>query len=136
MGTNYFLRYNACGHCERYEEAHIGKQSFGWSFLFRAYEHRLMNEGHPDWGHDPRSPFGFEVRSRADWLRVLAEVPGSVVDEYGSEVEDPVAWLNDLEPPSLVQRRFEDDPRHYPSYCERTDRRDADGFRSESREFS
>lgn len=136
MGTNYYLRFNACGHCERYEDAHIGKQSFGWSFLFRRYEHRLMNEEHPDWGYEPRSPFGFEVRSRADWLRVLAEVPGTVVDEYGTEVDEPATWLRQLEPPTSKQRRFEDDQRHYFRYAERTDVRDAEGFRFESREFS
>jgi hypothetical protein len=34
MGTNYFLRKNICKCCDRYDEQHIGKKSFGWQFTF------------------------------------------------------------------------------------------------------
>ena len=37
MGTNYYLRYNLCSHCNRYEEIHIGKRSAGWKFLFYKF---------------------------------------------------------------------------------------------------
>ena len=136
MGTNYVLRYNACEHCSRYDEAHIGKQSFGWSFLFRAYPHELLNPAQPEWGYQPASPFGFPVLSRADWLRVLAEVRGDVFNEYGDEIETPVAWLSTIEPPDAALQRREDGMTTYPSYFDPTGWRDAEGFRFEPREFS
>jgi hypothetical protein len=38
MGTNYYVAENACGCCQRYDEAyHIGKASWGWAFSFRGY---------------------------------------------------------------------------------------------------
>lgn len=136
MGTNYFLRFNTCSCCKRYDEAHIGKKSYGWSFSFQAYLHELVDAEHPDWGYTEESPFGFPVLSRADWLRALAEVKGDVFDEYGTEVETPVTWLAMLEPPDVHLRRREDDMTTYPAYMERTGWRDAEGFRFEPREFS
>lgn len=136
MGTNYTLRFNACTCCGRYDEAHIGKKSFGWSFGFRAYEHKLISEEHPDWGYDQKSPFGFPVLSRADWLRALVEFKGDVFDEYGRRVEAPVTWLSTLEPPDLDLQRREDEMTSYPSYYEVTGWRDPEGFRFEPREFS
>lgn len=127
MGTNYFLRFNACECCGRYDEAHIGKKSMGWSFAFRAY-------GGP---HADESPFGFDVHSRADWRRALATVAGKVFDEYGREVEErPLLWLGGLEPPDRRQQVFENEESHYPIWYDRTAWRDAEGFRFESREFS
>jgi hypothetical protein len=126
MGTNYHLRYNDCDGCGRYDEAHIGKQSAGWSFLFRAY-------GGP---HADESPFGFDVRSRADWRRVLETVKGRVVDEYDREVDEPLVWLDGHRPPDGAQRAFEETPGFYPSYYDRTEWRDTEGFRFEPREFS
>lgn len=38
MGTNYYLRYNYCPNCGRYEEKHLGKSSGGWRFLFQINE--------------------------------------------------------------------------------------------------
>ena len=34
MGTNYYVKEKLCEHCNRYEEVHIGKKSYGWSFCF------------------------------------------------------------------------------------------------------
>lgn len=36
MGTNYYWVANACTHCGRGEEVHIGKSSVGWKFLFHG----------------------------------------------------------------------------------------------------
>lgn len=63
MGCNYFLRTNICEHCNRYDERHIGKKSFGWRFAFQGYD---------------------DIRSCADWLRVA--VVGQIYDEYGQHV--------------------------------------------------
>ena len=35
MGTNYYIRTKECKHCNRYEEIHLGKSSFGWQFSFQ-----------------------------------------------------------------------------------------------------
>ena len=68
MGTNYFHRYNRCDHCGRYDERHIGKQSAGWQFSFRAHtdsEMRLI------------------IGSWNCWKMALTT--GSIFDEYGKE---------------------------------------------------
>lgn len=138
MSTNYYLRFKACTHCGHYHEAHIGKTSAGWSFLFRAYEHEVLNEEHPEWGYKAgkESPFGRPVSSRADWLQVLADHPGEVFDEYERRQDDFASWIRSLGPPSVEQRRFEDDQTRYPSYFDPSGWRDAEGFRFEPREFS
>ena len=38
MSTNYYLRYNICECCNRFDEIHIGKSSYKWRFLFRGYD--------------------------------------------------------------------------------------------------
>ena len=43
MGTNYFLRYNQCEHCGRYDEKHIGKSSAGWCFGLHVYPEERIN---------------------------------------------------------------------------------------------
>ena len=133
MGTNFYWRDNPCQHCERYEEIHVGKRSAGWSFGFRAWPHRPMSPAHPEWGFDPQSPFGFPVESRADWRQVFATRPGVLVDEYGRVEEDPVAWLDALEAPSLPKQSWED---HQAGRFVRDGYRDAEGFRFGAYEFS
>lgn len=125
MGTNFYLRQTACSGCGRFDEHHIGKRSAGWSFGFHGYR--------PD--EDATHPLG-PVRSRADWVRAVGVFDGSVVDEYGRVVDDPVAWLAGLEAPSLTQQRWEQDhmgPFYRPS---ERDWRDAEGFRFYDGEFS
>lgn len=71
MGTNYYHRYNICSECERYDERHIGKNSAGWQFSFRAYND---DEGRPI------------IASWEDWKNVLAGLKhGRIFDEYGRE---------------------------------------------------
>lgn len=139
MGTNFFWRFNACDHCERYNEAHVGKRSGGWSFGFRAWPHKLMDENYPDWGYDPESPFGFEVMSRADWREVFTVWLGRLFDEYGREEPDPLAWLDGLAVPDAEQIGKEDSPEWLGPYADTVrDRqhRDAEGFRFGAYEFS
>ncbi len=38
MGTNYYLIYNECKCCNRYDEIHLGKSSGGWKFTFQTIE--------------------------------------------------------------------------------------------------
>lgn len=94
MGTNYFFRFNDCRTCTRFDEAHVGKSGNTW----QAYDHKLMDEKHPEWGYEVRSPFGFPIRNLADWRRVFTEVPGELWNEYGEEIDDPVKWLDEQKP--------------------------------------
>ena len=43
MGTNYYLRYDICNECNRYNEIHIGKSSCGWKFMFEINEDNELN---------------------------------------------------------------------------------------------
>lgn len=117
---------------------HVGKRSAGWSFGFRAWPHELWSEDRPEEGYDPASPVGFAVMSRADWRKVFTERRGRLVDEYNRQVDDPVAWLDALEPPNLRQRMWENSPAARGPYRGRTDgeHRDAEGFRFYAGDFS
>ncbi|GIM89701.1 hypothetical protein [Paractinoplanes toevensis] len=128
MGTNYYLREHPCGSCGRSDELHVGKSSGGWSFGFRGYRHD------PD--DDRYSPTGYPVLSRDDWRKVFTDKPGRLVDEYGREVENPIEWLDALQPPDLKQQRWEGS--NMGSYWrpDARDWRDTEGFRFYDGDFS
>lgn len=69
MGMNYYHRMNECAFCKRYDEIHIGKSSFGWSFAFQGY---------------PDGPI-IIIKSYQDWLIVL-KVVGDIYNEEGNEI--------------------------------------------------
>jgi hypothetical protein len=117
MGTNYYWRDSPCGHCNRFEEIHVGKRSAGWSFGFRGYR--------------SESPVGFAVASRSHWRQVFANRPGVLVNEYGEQEQEPVIWLANLEPPSSAQRVWEEsyDARGPWSHPDEREWRDTEGFR-------
>ena len=100
MSTAYYWRDRPCGGCGRYDEIHVSTSGR----TFHAYRHALMNAEHPDWGYDPASPVGFPVLSVADWVRVFKERPGELWDEYGERIDDPVAWLAQVKPPTMEER--------------------------------
>lgn len=137
MGTNYYWRDRPCEHCGRHDEIHVGKSSAGWSLVFRAWPHRLDDPEHPEWGHDPSSPFGLPVVSRADWRTVFTLRSGELWDEYGRKVDYPLAWLDALKPPTGEQRGREDGNRG-PMARPDPERewRDSEGFRFYAGEFS
>lgn len=134
MGTNFYWRDRICVPCGRFDEIHVCKSGS----IFRAYRHVLLNPEHPDWGYTEHSPFGEPILSRADWVRVLADRPGELYDEYGDRVDDPVKWLADLEPPTAEQIRWQDDDRAAGRYRPDPDTewRDPEGFRFYAGEFS
>lgn len=43
MGMNYYTRTNICTHCNRYDEKHIGKSSFGWCFALHVIPEENIN---------------------------------------------------------------------------------------------
>lgn len=70
MGTNYYLRKRKCESCGHHPEGlHIGKKSFGWYFLFMAY-----NYHHP------------VIESFKNWLDVFKDDTYFIFNEYGDEM--------------------------------------------------
>nr|WP_221374529.1 hypothetical protein [Actinoplanes polyasparticus] len=94
MGTNWFYRFDECGHCDRYTEVHVCKSKRTW----RAYRNVFLDDEHPEWGRTQESPFGFSVRSLADWRTVFTARPGRLFDEYGKQIDDPLGWLGEAVP--------------------------------------
>jgi hypothetical protein len=88
MGTNYYYHVNVCEHCKKSEQSfHIGKNSAGWTFSFRAYDkynspfmfsedvHGQMNVGMID-----------PIRSFSDWKEIFKSVPGEIRNEYNEVI--------------------------------------------------
>lgn len=75
MGTNYYMRYRICECCERYDEIHIGKSSYGWTFSFHAFR-----EG------DYESLATVGIKSYKEWIDLLENIKGGIYDEYGQEI--------------------------------------------------
>jgi hypothetical protein len=73
MGTNYYARVNHCDKCNRGDDLHIGKSSFGWKFSFR--------------GHRDHAP---PLTTEQAWRDFLREHP--IFDEYGDRVEYDEFW--------------------------------------------
>lgn len=70
MGTNYYLRTDACDKCGRADhETHIGKSSVGWTFSFHATE---------------------EIKDEAAWREAISK--GRIFDEYGEEIPFERFW--------------------------------------------
>lgn len=67
MGTNYYLHYDVCPHCNRPSKVeHIGKSSCGWCFSL----HVIKDEGDED------------ILSLDDWRKEWNK-PGNIIfDEY------------------------------------------------------
>ena len=63
MGTNYYYESLVCEHCGAVDRLHIGKQSFGWKFSFRAYI---------------GPPNDFEISDIRDWIKLLTKKRGRI----------------------------------------------------------
>jgi hypothetical protein len=126
MGTNFYYHTNECGHCKRSDVLHVSKRSGGWSFSFRGY--RDQEDGSPD------------IVSRADWIKLFASKPGSLINEYGDVIEDPVVFLEGLVKPTKEQQEKEDSPEwrgHWSPWPDPdTEWHDSEGFRFYDGEFS
>jgi len=70
MGMNYYLKINICTKCNRHDLVHIGKQSFGWAFLF--------SDRYPD---------------KKSWKKMIDRSTGVyIVNEYGDKVGRKKFW--------------------------------------------
>ena len=92
MGTNYYHRTNICSCCGRYDETHIGKDSFGWQFSFQGLVDEEMKP---------------VVSTYKEWKDRL--LSGRIFDEYGREI----GYQDFLD---LVERSQSDKLNHY-DYC-------------------
>ncbi len=88
MGTNYYVTVEPpCPTCGRGgEDAHVGKSSAGWRFLFASYRDR-------------------GIISASDWKEVIEVAGGFVHDEYGGKLSleeffDKVERKQDSEHPT------------------------------------
>ena len=140
MSTNFYWNDHPCGTCGRYDAVHVGKRSMGWSFNFHALIGKsLLNDDKSD------TIFGFDVISRRDWKRVFTERHGFLVDEYGERIDDPLTWIDELEPPDDAQIKRENDQlgrygvtmslRQSQLYPHNLDWRDDEGFWFSLHEF-
>jgi hypothetical protein len=68
MGTNYYHSPDGIA-----KETHIGKQSYGWAFLFRGYFDLLDNPP-------------FDLHSYQDWLELFKREGGCIIDEEGKVI--------------------------------------------------
>lgn len=76
MDTNYYVHVNECTCCGRHDELHVGKSG-------------CSVQGHVKlpWTDGEPTPIG-EIRSWADWKRLLVEVPHTCWNEYGDRLTD------------------------------------------------
>lgn len=124
MGTNYYVRYNRCDCCGRYDELHMCKS-------FRTYQ------AHWDLPHI--NPVG-QITSVSDWLKLL-EMPGvEVWDEYGDQ-HDPVevrARISDSRAASSDEyaKALEFHAQHQLSWLSHDGYRDPDGYYLLKTDFS
>jgi hypothetical protein len=77
MGTNYYVILNECQGCKRYDSLHVGKNSYGWPFTFRAYVD-LDLYSYPGLEE--------EIKSKQDWEAFLKKPGMRIVNEYDEEI--------------------------------------------------
>lgn len=70
MGTNYYMKFNLCDKCGRFDEIHLGKASCGWRFMLQ------YNDGkyYKTW------------KEMKEWLKDQIEKGAVIRNEYGEEV--------------------------------------------------
>lgn len=91
MGTNYYLREDACPHCGRSDsQLHIGKSSAGWCFSL----HVIPEEG---------------LNSLEDWQKRWSLPRRKIFDEYDREVS-PEAMLDKITKRDWPKPRTEEWP--------------------------
>jgi hypothetical protein len=124
MGTNYYVAKKSCEHCNRWdEEYHIGKDSYGWAFIFQGYPAERLT-------------------SWKAWKEFLREQ--EIRDEYGEKVN--YHWfVNHIETAKNPQYMYPNERQNLQHNTEgrakgwfdsKYDWDDADGYAFSTREFS
>lgn len=124
MGTNYYFHSQRRLPWRRPDVLHVGKQSGGWTFHFRAHRRRTD---------------GLEIISLADWAQLFKTTKGVLMDEYDRVIEDPLKFLMELERPTKAQQESEDSEKRRGPWSPRpdplTEWRDPEGFAFYDGEF-
>lgn len=100
MGTNYYIRYNICKCCDKYDEFHIGKNSMGWQFTFQ----KISSNDEINLKHlDPKTmlldkDIYVELKSFTDWESFIKKYvvdfeTAKIYDEYDKEIT-PLDFFN------------------------------------------
>lgn len=120
MGINYYVKVPSkcptCGHKPYEEVIHVGKSSFGWTFLFRSYPDRLLT-------------------SKKAWEHYITRLGVVIYDEDGVEhpVEEFFKRVEARRHERAITRTpdYQRDPSAYHSYWQ-----DEDGYEFCELEFS
>ena len=115
MSTNYYVRLNHCGHCERNDLLHIGNSSGGRAFMFRGYSNKnyslpdgdltLQEDIESDKGISLTFSEDIELHSWSSWKKFLKGK--IIIDEDGSKISfaNFVVMVESVKSPGYV---FED----------------------------
>lgn len=123
MGTNYYVHINECWECGRWEELHVGTSGTCVQAHVR-----------PAWSADDPTPIG-EIRSWADWRKLLAEVDHTCWDEYGARLTtSELIAIFEGSDPAARRRQYDWMIAHREPMSH--DWLDADGFSVTAVEFS
>jgi len=142
MGTNYYIRYNLCNCCNRYDEIHIGKSSAGWQFSFHAVDDSDIKMAL----FDPKDMLDdtdrhLIISSFQDWKSfiekyVIKYKAAKIYNEY-DELQDPIEFFKLIE----AKRKEENNQAKYvmkseSSYRYRGDYVDDEGYSFSPGDFS
>lgn len=96
MGTNYYVRHPACGHCRRREpDRHVGKSSGGWAFALRVYEGLESLE---DWEEEWRKE-GNEIVNESGESLTADEMRAVILRDRRGDVFGHVRHTRDYDDP-------------------------------------
>lgn len=92
MGTNYYIRFNICDCCDRYDELHIGKSSVGWQFTFHAIDNSqiLLREFDPKYMLLDDNETTIKISSFQEWKSFIEKYvvefkTAKIFNEYDEE---------------------------------------------------
>ncbi len=90
MGTNYYIKDKECLACNRYEEIHLGKSSFGWKFSFHLHEDLYKDV--PEMmeyllGKKIFDEYGREISYKEFWEMVQNKQTGTRHDEHAIQID-------------------------------------------------
>lgn len=80
MSTDYYVRYNICSECNRYDELELGRYSSGWIFKFTSPNLNSLKEFPKIFSYIPIS----QIESWEELKEFLLEnnLDESIYDEY------------------------------------------------------
>jgi hypothetical protein len=114
MGTNYYLKVNHCKECDRHDLIHIGKQSWGWAFIFENIYPTMKI-----------------------WHKVIQSKKAVIVDEYHEKVTKKEFWKMVAETKGKTNLfTYEGERNRYEENPEKHEYIDPDGYRFGKGEFS